>query len=167
MKRVWDNKKFRYISIGIAGILLVALLSWLVLRPKPVANYTEFLDKFNSEVEAGGGQYHIDDYTVEGRKSFTRSGARLTLNVSHGKLMNVSITNPDLNGSDSAMESFVVYAAASAKALGISSDALLGVVTQSIKAHKDKSITYGDYKIATENIFSTSFSIVSVTVSHK
>lgn len=164
MKKYWENKTVRYYILGVAGILAIALAVWLVMRPKPLANYPDFVDKFNRIVESGGTKYHISDYDVEGHKSFGGDGGRLTVQVSHGKLMKVSITNAS---ESSNMDSFVVCAAASAKALGVSSDAVLGLVDQSIRTRKNKEITDGNFEIKTESVFSTSFDLISVTITHK
>lgn len=167
MNRYWKNKKICYSIIGVLAIILLALAVWLVLRPKPLANYPDFVDKFNRIVESGGTKYHISDYDVEGHKSFGGNSGRLTVQVSHGKLMGVGITQADETSKSDSMDSFVVYATASAKALGISKDAVLGVVSQSIRSGKGKRIVYHGYVIKATNVSTSSFSLISVDITRQ
>lgn len=167
MKRYWESKKIRRSIIVCVAIILSALTVWLVLRPKPLANYPDFVDKFNRIVESGGTKYHISDYDVEGHKSFGGDSGRLTVQVSHGKLMEVSITQAVETSESGNMDSFMVYAVASAKALGISKDAVLGITDQSIRSGKGKKIAYHGYIIKATNASTLSFSLISVSITRQ
>lgn len=91
MKKLWNNKKYRY--SGIAVIVLVAISLFVFLRPKPIANYKTFANNYNES--------SLSDYTklnpnINGKKRVKQGiDGYISVDVKHGELISVeTIDNP-------------------------------------------------------------------------
>ena len=159
MKKLWESKKYRYSLIGIVALLVVGLGIWLVMRPKPIMQYSEFANKYNDIVEEGGSRYRITDYDVSGTKRIGPSNGELVVKVDNGQLMEVGAVHA--TGGD--IDDFIVASAAAAKAIGLNKDTVLNLCTQSEKAGKGKKVDDGDFHIETTVIKDADVLTVNIT----